>query len=304
VDEVFRPQDTSTPWAHPMPIIIGAPRSGTTLLRLMLDAHSELAIPPETGFLTLGAQLKGRGDKLRERFFRAVINHPEPAPSWPDFEIPEETFWQALTEITPFTVCEGYRAFYRLYAARLGKPRWGDKTPIYCLSLDAIRRVLPEARFIHIIRDGRDVALSLREMWFSPGWEIETQAAYWRKCVLAARRAGVGRTYYLEIRYEDLILNTCETLGRVCDHVGLSFEPAMLSYYTQTPERLGEHKGRSSAEGTPLLTREERLRQQQRTTAPPDPKRVFAWKRAMSADECRRFQLVAGDLLKELGYET
>lgn len=287
-----------------MPVIVGSPRSGTTLLRFMLDSHSELAIPPETGFLTLGAKLRGRGNQLRERFFRAIVNYPEQSPAWPDFELSEETFRAALSEITPFNVSEGYRAFYRLYAARQGKSRWGDKTPIYCLSLHDIRRVLPEARFVHIIRDGRDAALSLREMWFSPGREIETQAAYWRECVLAARRAGLGRRDYVEVRYEDLIFNTSETLERVCDYVGLSFEPAMLSYYTRTPERLREHKGRSRADGTPLLTREERFRQQERTTAPPDPGRVFAWKQAMSLDEQRRFQLVAGDLLKELGYEV
>jgi hypothetical protein len=187
-----------------MPIIVGSPRSGTTLLRFMLDSHSELAIPPETGFLTLGPKLRGRGDKLRERFFRAVVNYPETLPSWPDFEVPEEKFRAALAEIDPFSVAEGFRVFYRLYAARHGKPRWGDKTPIYCLSLEEIRGVLPEAHFIHIIRDGRDAALSLRDMWFSPGREIETRAAYWRECVLAARRGGLGRRDYLEVRYEDL----------------------------------------------------------------------------------------------------
>lgn len=287
-----------------MPVIVGSPRSGTTLLRFMLDSHSELAIPPETGFLTLGAKLGGRGNRLREKFFRAIVNYPGQSPVWPDFEVPEETFRAALSEISPFNVSEGYRAFYRLYAARQGKPRWGDKTPIYCLSLDDIRRVLPEAHFIHIIRDGRDAALSLRGMWFSPGHGMETQAAYWRECVLAARRAGLGRRDYMEVRYEDLILKTSETLERVCDYVGLSFEPAMLSYYTRTPERLREHKGRSRADGTPLLTPEERFRQQERTTAPPDPGRVFAWKRVMSAVERRSFQLVAGDLLNELGYEV
>src|SRR5687767_10638059 len=81
---------------HPMPIIVGSPRSGTTLLRFMLDAHSELAIPPETGFLTLGENLTGKGDKLREQFFHAVVNYSEPSLSWPDFEIPEEVFWLAL----------------------------------------------------------------------------------------------------------------------------------------------------------------------------------------------------------------
>jgi len=289
--------------AEPMPIIVGSPRSGTTLLRLMLDAHSDLAIPPETGFLTLSETLPGRGDKLREKFFQAVVNYSNP-PSWPDFEISEEAFWAALTEITPFNIPDGFRTFYRLYATRCGKTRWGDKTPIYCRYLNAIRRVLPEARFIHIIRDGRDAALSLRRMWFSPGWEIETQAAYWRDCVLAARRAALGRNDYLEVRYEDLVLKTEETLKRVCAHVELLYEAAMLNYYQRAPERLKEHKGRVLQDGTELLTQEQRFQQQQRTTEPPDPTCVFAWKQTMNTDERKRFQHVAGDLLKELDYEV
>lgn len=288
----------------PMPIIVGSPRSGTTLLRFMLDSHSKLTIPPETGFLALAPKLRGRGDKLREKFFRAVINHPQPISGWPDFEISEGAFWTALTEINPFNVAEGFRAFYRLYAARLGKPRWGDKTPLYCRELDTIRRVLPEGRFIHIIRDGRDTALSLRRMWFSPGWEIETQAAYWRKNILSARRAGLGRPDYMEVRYEDVILSTRVALERVCAFASLSYEDSMLTYYTRAPERLREHKGRLRTDGTPLITREQRLRQQKRTTEPPDPACVFAWKRSMSTEERRRFQLVAGDLLKDLGYEV
>lgn len=287
-----------------MPFVVGSPRSGTTLLRFMLDTHPELAIPPETGFLTLGPKLKGRGDKLRESFFREVVNYPNPFPNWPDFEIPEETFRAALSEINPFTVSDGYRAFYRLYAARFGKSRWGDKTPLYCHELKLIRRLLPEARFVHIIRDGRDAALSLRQMWFSPGWEIETQAAHWRKFVLAARRAGLGRPDYLEVRYEDLILKPRETLERVCAHVGLAYDEVMLSYYTRTPARLGEHKGRTRRDGTLVATHEQRFRQQQRTTQPLDPTRISVWKQAMSAEERERFRLVAGDLLQAMGYEV
>lgn len=287
-----------------MPIIVGSPRSGTTLLRLMMDAHSGLAIPPETGFLTLGKTLNGQGDKLRKRFFEAVVHYLDPIGPWPDFEISEHSFWTALTEINPFNISEGYRAFYRLYAARVGKRRWGDKTPIYCWHLNAIRRVLPESRFIHIIRDGRDTALSIRKMWFSPGQEIEKQAAYWRDWVMAARAAGVGKDDYLEVRYEELILNTRETLERVCNHVGLTFEEQMLRYYERAPLRLKEHKGRFTAGGAPLLTQEQRLRQQQRVTKPLDRSCVFAWKKAMNADERRKFEAVAGDLLEELGYEV
>jgi len=270
----------------------------------MLDSHSQLAIPPETGFLTLGDKFSGRGNELRENFFQAIVNFGKPSPSWPDFEISAEDFRNALNEITPFAIADGYRAFYRLYAARHGKPRVGDKTPTYCLHLNNIRRLLPEVRFIHLIRDGRDAALSLRRMWFSPGADIETQASYWRDCVLTARRAGMGHADYLEIRYEDLIQQTAATLERVCAHVNLTFEAGMLNYYQRAPERLKEHKGRSRPDGATFLTQEQRQQQQQRTTQPPDPACVFAWKRLMSADEKRRFQRVADDLLKELGYEV
>src|SRR4029450_13556152 len=99
---------------HPMPIIIGAPRSGTTLLRFILDSHPELAIPPETGFLALRPQVALPGAALREEFFRAVINLPPDAPGWQDIQIPEQIFWAKLMEIHPFKVSEGYRAFYRL----------------------------------------------------------------------------------------------------------------------------------------------------------------------------------------------
>jgi hypothetical protein len=297
-----RARNPSAPGLSPMPVIVGSPRSGTTLLRFMLDSHTELAIPPETGFLSLGPKFRGRGDKLRETFFHALTNFPMGAAVWPDFEIPEESFRAALTEIEHFTVAEGYRTFYRLYAARFGKSRWGDKTPLYCMELNAIRKVLPEARFIHIIRDGRDAALSLRRMWFSPGWEIEKQAVYWRNCVLSARRAGAGRPDYIEVRYEDLILKTRETLSRVCTFIDLDYDDAMLRYYTRTPERLREHKGRFLPDGTVLSSQEQRLGQQKRTIEPPDPACVFAWRSAMSADEQKRFRLVAGDLLSELGY--
>jgi hypothetical protein len=286
-----------------MPIILGAPRSGTTLLRFMLDSHSELAIPPETGFFSLGPNLKGKGDKLRKEFFRAVINFPIEAPSWPDFEIPEATFWESLREIKPFTIAEGYRAFYRLYSARFGKLRSGDKTPHYCMELDTIRKVLPEARFIHIIRDGRAASLSLKRMPFSPGGDIETLAAYWRTFVLEAQKAGKNCPDYIEVRYEDLVLHTAETLKQVCRFIELDYEDSMLRYYERTPARLKEHKGRFLPNGAPLLTQEQRIEQQKRTTEPPDEARVFSWKSEMSEKEKERFRRVAGDLLSDLGYE-
>lgn len=287
----------------PMPFIVGAPRSGTTLLRFMLDSHSQMAIPPETGFLTLANGLSGRGDKLRQDFARVLLRSPNIEPLRSDFGLSEEALRRELNKIEPFTLAEGYRAFYRLYANRFGKPRWGDKTPVYAKALNLIREVFPEARFIHLIRDGRDVALSLRRMWFSPGDRVEDQAKYWREFVEAARRDGFGHRDYLEVRYESLILQTEKTLRQICDFIELEFEEGMLSYYTRVPSRLLEHKGRSLPDGT-ALSQEQRLRQQQRTMQAPDPSCVFAWTREMSAREREGFSSIAGDLLSDLGYQV
>src|SRR3989442_5912148 len=87
----------------PMPIIVGSPRSGTTLLRFMLDSHPDLAIPPETGFLKFGQRFWGKGDKLRRNFFRSIVDYADPFPTWDDFDIREQDFWSALTQIEQFT---------------------------------------------------------------------------------------------------------------------------------------------------------------------------------------------------------
>lgn len=287
----------------PMPIIIGAPRSGTTLLRFMLDSHPTLAIPPETGFLAIGLQFRSQDDTLREEFFRAVTNFPADAPGWQDFQIPQESFWAELIEINPFTVAEGYRAFYRLYASRFAKRRWGDKTPSYCHDLETIAAVLPEAFFIHLIRDGRDVSLSLRQMWFSPGWAIETQAHYWSSFVSSARRQGASCRHYIEVRYEALILQTQETLKQICGFLDLEYSDAMLRYYERTSQRLQEHEARARLDGSLVVTKEERYRQQQQTTEPPDRSRIFGWKSVMSVEERAQFESIAGVLLRDLGYE-
>ena len=187
--------------APSMPVVVGAPRSGTTLLRFMLDAHPQVAIPPETGFLLKAPRLTGMGDALRQQFLTAVTGLADDGP-WKDFGIPVAHFRSVLEGVEPFTLSDGFRAFYRTYAARFGKARWGDKTPLYCLHLRSIAAVLPEAHFVHIIRDGRDVALSLRSLWFSPGPSMEAQARQWAGCVEAARRDGAACPHYLEVRYE------------------------------------------------------------------------------------------------------
>jgi Sulfotransferase family len=288
----------------PMPIIVGVPRSGTTLLRLMLDSHRELAIPPETGFLHPACDLKRQGRETPEDVFQLVTSFPPDAPCWPDFNIDANRFRDELHRIRPFEVASGMRAFYRLYAERFNKQRFGDKTPSYCEHIERIGELLPEAHFLHIIRDGRDVALSLRPLWFSPGHDIETLARYWSRMVRAGRAGGSNARAYMEVRYEDLVREPRPQLEAVCRFLQLPFHSEMVEYWLRAPERLREHQARLSADGAALVTHAQRLNQQRLTAQPPQPQRVFRWKTDMIASERGEFQRAAGGTLAELGYES
>lgn len=283
-----------------MPFIVGAPRSGTTLLRFMMDSHSALAIPPETGF---AAQIATAEPNSREAFYKLVTTFPSDAPAWADFGIVAAEFWSELERIDPFTTGEALRTFYRLYAKAQGKPRYGDKTPVYCRHLRQIEQILPEACFIHIIRDGRDTALALRTLWFAPARDMASLARYWANMVQSAIEAGRTCRAYKEVRYEDLVRDPEPQLQAICDFVGLAFEPEMLRYWERTPHRLREHKARRRLNGETIVTHEQRVDQQRLTMERPRQDRVLRWKGEMRDGERRQFEEYAGDLLKELGYE-
>lgn len=283
-----------------MPVIVGVGRSGTTLLRLMLDAHSQMSIPAETGFLPALAELSdGSGAQDPEAFIRTVTG----IPNWNDFAVGDEDLRAAVTGLDPFSVGDAARRCYQLYARRHGKPRFGDKTPGYLIEMHSIERLLPEARFIHIIRDGRDVALSLRPLWFSPGKEIGTIAGRWRDWITTGRELAAGRRHYMECRYEELVANPRAILRQVCDFIELPFEERMLGYHEQAAERLNEVQDFHGTGGELIISKEQRLANHRLTSMPPQTSRVGRWRTEMTKEELERFNAVAGDLLAQLGYE-
>jgi hypothetical protein len=270
----------------------------------MLDSHPGLAIPPETGFLSIGKQLNNENTQtnLRAQFLEMITSFPPVSPAWNDFKIPVTAFQKRLEQIEPFDISAGFRLFYKMYAARFGKSRWGDKTPMYCHYLLDIQEILPEAYFIHIIRDGRDVAVSLREQWFSPGRDIATQARYWRNNVLTAHTQGGQCSHYLEVHYETLLQNPESTLRQICEFIKLDFHNNMLHYYEYAPQRLQEHLERRSTDGSLLVSQAVRHQQQINTTHPLDTSKIESWKTLLQPEEIRQFEQVAGDALKNFGY--
>lgn len=289
----------------PMPVIVGAPRSGTTMLRLMLDAHPQLSIPPETGFLALASALKSSEQSLHaDLLLDAITNFPREMPTWPDFGIAAEDFRDELNRIQLVSAADGFRAFYRLYAGRFGKSRWGDKTPGYVLHITDISETLPEAHFIHIIRDGRDVSLSWRQCWFAPSQEIEVLAGQWQHYVAEGRRQGARCSRYLEVRYEALVRRPAEVLQQICAFLALPYVSQIERYHETAMERLREHRGRQNRDGVVVVSQEQRLRQQQLASHAPDPSRIGRWKETMAAGERKDFEAVAGELLRDLEYEV
>jgi len=270
----------------PFPFIVGCERSGTTLLRLMLDAHPALAIPPESYFVIRlhrnRSRIEGPGGAIdRDRLLRE-LSESEWFRRW---ELPEAAVHLALQAPTPdgLDFAEAMRRVFGAYAARRGKPRYGDKTPAYVLRIRALAGLFPESRFVHLIRDGRDVALSLAEMPWGPGDRVDS-ALHWRDRVRRGMAAGrsLGPNRYLELRYERLVAEPAATLRDVAGFLKLEFDQAMLRHHeSATPPEGAIH---------------------QRSAEPPVPG-VRDWRRDMPAGELEAVEAVAGDLLSELGYE-
>lgn len=248
----------------------------------MLDRHSQLAVPDETYFVPQLADRHLRhvdADEFLDDVRRVV-----------DWEIPLDKVRARLRDGMP--VGEAIGTVYAVYAEEQGKPRWGDKTPMYMQNLRLLERLFPDALYVHLIRDGRDAALSflalpggiVTETWMHPTTPAGF-ACQWRSEVVAARRLGarVGRRRYIEVRYEDVVADVESALRGICDFAGLEYEPAMSDYAGNVDVSEKPH--------------------QQRLMQPPT-KGIRNWRAQMSPNDVAAFEHVAGDLLQELGYDT
>lgn len=272
--------------------IVGAPRSGTTLLQYMLRAHPALSIPTgESHFIVPLMRDEARyGDLRRRANVVAVLEAMRRMrPEFTDTDLHGLHF--DAQELADRFVAEGRQTMRDLIAGLFetnargeGKRRWGDKTPYYVLHMPALHGWWPDAQFIHVVRDGRDVALSLmgrRDDFYV--YNTYFAARYWEQYVETGRRHGeaLSARQYLELRYEDLLQAPRETLGAVCDFLGLDFEDSVLDY--PRPAEGGK---------TPLLK------------GPLQATNAGKWRQTMSARQVRLFERAAGGTLERFGYSV
>jgi Sulfotransferase family len=274
--------------------IVGCARSGTTLLGRIVDAHSQIVVTPSIHWVVgyFRRRCVRRPDDLVTAELALGLADDR---RFAGFGIGREE----LEALVPAGKRMEYRrflaAFLGLYARKHGKPLMGNKTAPFVRQIRKLHALWPEARFVHLIRDGRDVCLSAMS-WPSaergvgryPTWgedPVSTAAFWWERKVRAGREDGLslGPDLYKEVRYEALVSRPARECAALCGFLGVPFEEAMV--------RLEQR----STSGDPNYL------------DPAHPWRPITaglrdWRAQMPDAEVERFEALAGDLLAELGY--
>jgi len=277
----------------------GAGRSGTTLFVDMLGLHPRWSPVYETDFvIELAGLLFGnhglRFAEVSGKVLRYMDDWSGPLPVRPHNKRPYERYHhgphyilfdrsfvmgrtaELLREVEKGRESEGFRDFlvalFNEHCRRDGKPRWINKTPAYIVHLPLLHSLFPSLRFIHCVRDGRDVALSIITRPFGP-IDLRGAAVWWADRV--AKGVRFGREYpdqYLEVRFEDLVRHPEDTLRRMLEWLGED----------GNPEEILRHYGQEAVEL--------------------DSSRLGVWQQRFSPEERQMFHEIAGGPLDYFGY--
>jgi len=259
--------------------IVGCPRSGTTLMAVLMDRHPGITVPPETHFLIFEQRLsrvagQGHGAML-EAYWR----------EWrvADLELDREDVGRRFAS-RPCSARSLFESVMEAWASKARKPRWGEKTPIHLAKLGLAFEWFPNAKAIVVLRDGRDVVESMRRMsWGRNPWD---HAAEWRRAVRAGE-AALRRWPHRVIltRYEDLLSEPEVQLRRLMQFLGEDFDPRQLD---------------AAAPSAVVKDRERAWKG--RADQALDPSRASAWHRSLSGDALVEANARLGPELRRTGY--
>ncbi len=269
--------------------IVGAPRSGNTLTRRVLMASDQIYIPPETYVLgeILSRWRKWRGLNWRERVF-LFCAYFDRHNLFADLEIESLTpfakqarAWEKHERTCEHLIDQFYAFMTREHGYTAG--RWGDKTPWNTMHLDHIVKAYPDAYYLFLKRDGRDVVASqlksdMRDFESSTQRWIDANAAC-RRHLKKAKRAP------LEVAYEDLVTNPEAVFRSIFEWADLDFAP---DYLTKVPEKLGD-VGRHAHHAA--------------VTRPITSGSIGKWQESLPADAFARAPAAFGEMMRTLGYD-
>jgi hypothetical protein len=279
---------------NPYVFIVGCPRSGTTLLRRMLNAHPEIAITRETHWLP-SVYLDGVGLTPEGFVTPELIPILEGSPRFSKLGISTQILRELVSASEPIHYSNFVSALFDLYGGLQNKPLVGDKTPGYVRRIRLMHSLWPNARFVHLIRDGRDNCLSAID-WkdkadgftrrFSTWADdpISTAAVWWKWHVELGREAAqtLPEKLYHEVRYEGLVADPVKECALLCEFLEVPYTHALITF----------HEGKTKSDSG-LDAKKAWL---------PITSGLRDWRRQMASDDLERFEAVAGELLEELDY--
>jgi len=258
--------------------VVGCARSGTTLLRVMLNAHRDLAIPMESLFVV--DYLRGSNAVPLNRMAGMVLH---------EYEFSEWGVTISHDELKGVSsVVEILDRMHAAYARSAGKTRWGQKTPRFVRYGAVLKKAWPGAQFVHVVRDARAVASSLIRS------QVHHSNAYfgarrWQRDVTHGLK--LERDYpgdVLRVKFEDLVTDSERVLRGVCSFLKVDYDDGMLDYRKTYGKEYGTYYEEVHA----------------RTANPPDPERVDAWRNHLNAGQIKLVEGVNGTLMHALGYDT
>ncbi|MEG4393229.1 sulfotransferase [Microcoleus sp. BROC3] len=212
--------------------LVGSPRSGTTMLQSLLAAHPEVISFPESKFFhyLLYKKFAGKLPGRLEAFFKDEIHRPELLQGFDDSQnVGNKVSWFV-------GVLDGL-------AAEQNKSIWLEKTPEHIYFIDDIERFLPDAKFIHILRNGMDTIASLHEatrsshdLW-GPGWDLNHCIDRWKQAMLISHKYA-NKSNHILVNYEEIVDNKLKKLEDICHFVGVEYDAQMLEAYQETAASL------------------------------------------------------------------
>jgi hypothetical protein len=275
---------------NPYAFFVGCPRSGTTLLRRIGDAHPQLAVVHETRWIPRTYEFR-RGLTPEAFVTPKLLKRMRDPLRLRRLEIDEGDLERLFGNGAGVPFASFVTALFDLYGERHGKRFVGDKSPGYVRYMPMLHALWPHAKFVHIIRDGRDVCLSLLD-WqkgatsYSTFYDapITTAGVWWEWYVRLGRegRGRLGPGLCHELCYETLVAEPERECARLCEFLGLPYEDSMLRF----------HEGRTQSK--PGLSA--------KASWLPVTSGLRNWRTAMEPDDVIQFESAAGDLLEELGY--
>lgn len=279
---------------NPFVFLLGSPRSGTTLLKRMVNAHPAIAITRETHWITRFYQ-RGQGiapdGSVEPELIPLLFEYHR----FPQMKSKQERLEAILQEQSPLSYARFVSCIFDRYGERKGKQLVGDKTPNYVRFIYLLHELWPKARFVHIVRDGRDVCLSMakwRMVHAAAGsfdtWQddpVLTTAFWWKALVQLGREDGakLGAELYRELPYHALVEHPEAECRSLCSFLGVAYDEAMLHY--NQGKRVEQGGLSANAAWLPPTTG------------------LRDWRDQMPVGDVELFEAAAGDLLEALGLE-